>query len=323
MTDSTTTCWLWTCRLAVQATAVVLAAIVVALSVPVDSFIDPAAVRIPGRSAENAAQRNSALRVSEFSDFRSIAATTPEGETDQRREPSFDRRSLLLGGASVAAAYFLKENDGTFGGRLPPATLTTLEALTENGIVAPTTSTVSSVEEALMIIESTGDKRFLHAVVASDYKFLYEQQQQQQPLSPDIDVEQIFSKKVPSTRGDGVRSIVPAATGTLAPRKAASLWPLENAMCATAAASCNGSGSSNGIHYAWPELGGVLRSNTGIDDSSVLQAMIVDGIDCGKMSLEDALEGDMQVLVQAPTYLLVPSYMESNLRNGLRNAFLI
>ena len=51
--------------------------------------------------------------------------------------------------------------------------------------------------------------------------------------------------------------------------------------------------------------------------------MIVDGIDCGKMLLEDALEGDTQVLVQAPTYLSVPNYMESDLRKGLRGAFLI
>mmetsp|Transcript_2631 Transcript_2631/g.5700 ORF Transcript_2631/g.5700 Transcript_2631/m.5700 type:complete len:300 (-) Transcript_2631:1640-2539(-) len=289
---------------AARAISVVLTTM--AFPVPVDSFLDHSLYSLAG-SRENIADRKSALRTLGFPTTLPIS-TTNEEETDQR-DPSFDRRSLLLAGVSVTAGYFLKENSAF---SRVPATLTTLEPSVEAGIVAPTTSTVSSVEEALTIIESMGDKRFLHAIVASDYKFVYEQRSK--TLPPDIDADKIFSKKAPSSASNGSRSVVLGATGSLASKKAPSLWPLENALCSTVA-------SCSGIHYAWPELGGVLQSNTNTDSDA--QTMIVDGIDCGKMALEDALEGDMQVLVQAPTYLSVPSYMESNLRRGLQGAFLI
>ena len=172
----------------------------------------------------------------------------------------------------------------------------------------PSISTVSSVEEALSIIESRGDKRFLHAVVASDYKFLYEQSK---TVPSEIDAEQIFSKKVPSS-SNRQKAVELASTGNLVAKKSPSLWPLESSMT-----------SGSDIHFAWPEQGGILQSNKPKDDSRPTQKMIVDGIDCGKMSLEDALEGNMQVLVQAPTYLSVPSHMESSLRKGLQGAFLI
>merc|ERR1712194_294846 len=131
----------------------------------------------------------------------------------------------------------------------------------------------------------------------------------------DIDVESIFSKKVPLT-GNKPRSVLLATTGNLGVKNTASLWPLENAIT-----------KDSDVHYAWPESGGMLQSNQQDSDDTMsagaAQKMIVDGIDCGKMSLEDALEGNMQVLVQAPTYLLVPSHMESSLRKGLKGAFLI
>ena len=288
-----------------RAISVVLTTMV--LSVPVDSFVDHSLYSLAGSRHNIADRKQNALQALGFPTIRPIS-TTNEEETDQR-DPSFDRRSLLLAGASVTAGYFVKENSAF--NRLP-ATLTTLEPSIGAGIVAPTTTTVSSVEEALKIIESMGDKRFLHAMVASDYKFVFEQQSK--TLPPDIDADKIFSKKDSSSASNGSRSVVLTATGSLAPKKAPSLWPLENTLCSTTA-------SCSGIHYAWPEQGGVLQSNTNTD--SVAQKMIVDGIDCGKMSLEDALEGNMQVLVQAQTYLSVPSYMESNLRKGLQRAFLI
>lgn len=222
---------------------------------------------------------------------------------------SIDRRAVLVTGASVAAGYFLKENILASNA---PATLTTMESSGDPVVSKQSISSVSSTEEALKLIESLGDKRFLHAVVASDYKFLYEQSK---IIPSDMDVEQIFSKKVQSINNSS-RSVVLATTGNLGARKTASLWPLENSFT-----------SGNDIHYAWPAQGGLLQSINKNDDSSTnsgaTQAIIVDGIDCGKMSLEDALEGNMQVLVQAPTYLSVPSHMESSLRKGLQGAFLI
>ncbi len=185
----------------------------------------------------------------------------------------------------------------------------------DNSPTEPLVTTVASVDEALKLIESRGDKRFLHAVVASDYQFLYEQSE---TVPSDIDSKEIFSKKVPSAKNNS-KTIHLAATGNLRTAKSSSLWPLGMAM--------NSSSGSSDIHYAWPEQGGSLEPNLGKDGAPISMAlsqqMIVDGIDCGKMSLEDALEGNMQVLVLAPTFLSVPSHMESSLRKGLQEAFLI
>jgi len=259
---------------------------IVAFANPVNSFVDHAL----HRNGESTC-RKTQLQVSESSRG-SIMDENLLG----------DRRAVLLSGASVATAFFLNKKISTSS----PAILTTLESAVDKDTVEPTISTVSSVAEALNIIESRGDKRFLHAVVASDYQFLYEQSK---TVPSDIDSEQIFSKKVPSVNNKS-RAVHLATTGNLRSKKSSSLWPLGNAMTT----------SGSDIHYAWPEQGGLLEPNQNV---AVTQKMIVDGIDCGKMSLEDALEGDMQVLVQAPTYLSVPSHMESSLRKGLQEAFLI
>lgn len=280
-------------------------ALVVLLTIAASAIPGTSFVHHTVNSNAESTYRRSALQVFDFSSTRS---TLTEKDLDPQ-DASIDRRTALLTGASVAAGYFLKENILSSNA---PAILTTLESSVESGTIEPSVSSVSSVEKALELIESRGDKRFLHAVVASDYKFLYEQSE---TLQPDIDVEKIFSKKVP-IGSDKSRPVVLATTGNLEAKRPASLWPLGNAMA-----------SSNDIHYAWPELGGALEPNKSDYDGSttdrVTQKLIVDGIDCGKMSLEDALEGKMQILVQTPTYLLVPSHMESSLRKGLQEAFLI
>ena len=51
--------------------------------------------------------------------------------------------------------------------------------------------------------------------------------------------------------------------------------------------------------------------------------IIVDGIDCGRESLEDCLEGDTQVLVRAERFLVIPQSMEKDLLGKLQGAFLI
>merc|ERR1719491_1904824 len=79
-----------------------------------------------------------------------------------------------------------------------------------------------------------------------------------------------------------------------------------------------GGDHSSGIHYAWPEQGGNFRSST-----TSRTDIIVDGIDCGRMSLEDALEGNMEVLVQADQFLIVPLSMEEALVSRLKTAFLL
>jgi hypothetical protein len=243
-----------------------------------------------------------------------------------------DRRSiLLLAGATITSAPAIISikaigNNLAINDNSSPAAILTTSTIqpssTDTGTTefTATSTTVSSVEEALKIIASTCDKRFLHAMVASDYKFLYEEEKEKSNTSSspsksnNIDAaKQIFSKKIPSTNG----SVVLATTGRrMTTKNASSLWPLDGS-----------SGVNNGIHYAWSDQGGFLLSTN--DDSSTTtsstssKTLIVDGIDCGKMSLEDALEGDMQVLVKAPTFLIVPRYMELALREGLQGAFLI
>lgn len=265
---------------------------IVLVSVPVvDSFVDHACVA-GSRTAPISNTNAIVLQASEVS------------RTDKpQQDPSmfFDRRSLLVAGAvSLTAGYAAKQKTSP-----APLIVAPLEASAAKAILSPAMTTASSVEQALTMIESIGDKRFLHAVVASDYRFLYKAEQ---PLDlSDATVESIFSNKVPSDE-NGSRSVMMAASGSLANKKAVSLWPLETPVCTSA--------SCNSIHYAWPEEeGSIPKSNT--------KKLIVDGIDCGKMALEDALEGDLQVLVQAPSVLLVPKSMESQLRKGLRDAFLI
>ena len=52
--------------------------------------------------------------------------------------------------------------------------------------------------------------------------------------------------------------------------------------------------------------------------------MIVDGIDCGVMSLEDALERpNGQVMIHADSFLMVPAFMEQELVEKLRLSFII
>lgn len=265
----------------------------VLVSVPVvDSFVDHACAAGCRTAPISNTNAIIVLQASEVS---------RTGEPQQDPSMFFDRRSLLVAGAiSLTAGYAAKQKT------VPTAsTVVPLESSTVKTILSPAMTTASSVDQALSMIESIGDKRFLHAIVASDYRFLY---QDEQPLDlSDTTIESIFSKKVPSHE-NGSRSVMMAASGSLASTKAVSVWPLETPVCTSA--------SCNSIHYAWPEEeGSIPKSNN--------RKLIVDGIDCGKMALEDALEGDIQVLVQAPSMLLVPKSMESQLRKGLRDAFLI
>ena len=61
----------------------------------------------------------------------------------------------------------------------------------------------------------------------------------------------------------------------------ASVWPLME--------------GATDVHYAWPQEGGVFRSDSKI---------IVDGIDWGHISLKDTLEGDTHMLVQSSCAML-------------------
>ena len=108
-----------------------------------------------------------------------------------------------------------------------------------------------------------------------------------------------------------------AAWGT-----AASIWPL--------AASTKKEGEPDETHYAWFQKGGLFypRNDDNGDAAAVWEldrsSIIVDGRDCGRDSLEDALRGDgWEIMVATPQFLAVPASMDAELRQALRNSFLL
>jgi hypothetical protein len=225
------------------------------------------------------------------------------------------RRFFLLGagGGSLAAAAA----KGAFSGidDLWNRQLATIATTANNK--ESVTQTVSTVEEALQLIKISCDKRFLHAVVASDYCFLYPADASSDFLA--VDPEEVFSvvNNSNNSRSSKIDTFYKmAATGDLASKRAPSLWPLEPVTKWNEQRSTKNSR----IHFAWPQEGGLLTSELAEQQQ---QLLVVDGIDCGKMSLEDALERNMQVLVQAPSFLIVPHLLEKDLKDGLKGAFFI
>jgi hypothetical protein len=169
---------------------------------------------------------------------------------------------------------------------------------------------LASVDEAIQLIETSCDRRFLHAVVASDYQLMYrrgvsartiaiyndpdtllqssaqvfstlEQQLQDRPLQPSN--SRLAVSHVETAKQQWGNRVV-------------SVWPL-----------------GDNVHFAWPEEGSQFGT----------PSVIVDGVDCGRMSLEDALEGDKEILFRSDSYLAVPLSMEKELLSKLQAAFLI
>jgi hypothetical protein len=140
------------------------------------------------------------------------------------------------------------------------------------------------------LIESSCDKRFLHTVVASDYKNLYQPTNHGDDLSEKLHSNQIVTKiksfkqelllndNNNNNAGTMTMTTTIVNTGNLADKGDVSSWPLMDTTL------------DKKIHYVWPQKGGIL------DEATIGNAIIVDGIDCGKMA---SLEGDMQVLVGA------------------------
>eukprot|EP00545_Synedropsis_sp_CCMP1620_P000910 CAMPEP_0119011924 /NCGR_PEP_ID=MMETSP1176-20130426/5971_1 /TAXON_ID=265551 /ORGANISM="Synedropsis recta cf, Strain CCMP1620" /LENGTH=305 /DNA_ID=CAMNT_0006964805 /DNA_START=34 /DNA_END=951 /DNA_ORIENTATION=- len=196
--------------------------------------------------------------------------------------------------------------------------LSALSTTTENSFVP-----VSNLNEAFQWIEKSVDPRFRHAVVATDYQSGFYQQGNklgltsqflETPSSNDVFAElernQLKDRPVlQPSQSQLLVSNIDVARKKWGEKNIVSVWPLGGEV-----ERSGDSSSSAAVHYAWPEKGGVF-----LTDSSI----IVDGIDCGRMSLEDALEGDMEVLVQAKQFLVIPLAMEEQLVQKLRGAFLM
>mmetsp|Transcript_11852 Transcript_11852/g.17184 ORF Transcript_11852/g.17184 Transcript_11852/m.17184 type:complete len:287 (-) Transcript_11852:59-919(-) len=191
------------------------------------------------------------------------------------------------------------------------------------------TTLLSSVDEALKTIASSCDRRYLHGVVASDYRLMYRGITPKESALPSIRSEP-SDLLLPSTYGSAEASnfftsldkqmqsqpIKPsnghlAVTNIDAAKEwggyAASIWPL-----------------GENVHFAWLEEGGEFWSDKTRDRDVNNMKVIVDGVDCGRFSLEDALEGDgVEILFRAEKFLMVPVSMEEELLRGLKSSFII
>jgi hypothetical protein len=208
--------------------------------------------------------------------------------------------SVFTIGAAATLSSFLMDAPGVPASSIDSSTITKL----------------SSVQEAVQLIESSCDRRFLHAVVASDYQLMYRglSSTKRQGIStrnePETALEsdaQVFSSietilqdrpLAPSNSRMAVSNPEAAKRwGT----QVVSVWPL-----------------GENVHFAWLEQGSAF-SNAGANPK-----IIVDGVDCGRMSLEDALESNKEIMFRAESgYLAVPLSMEKELVAKLKGAFII
>jgi hypothetical protein len=168
---------------------------------------------------------------------------------------------------------------------------------------------LSSVDEALASIESECDRRFLHGVVASGYNLMYRAISTRDSRYPMLIQSEasdsvLSSHDFASLERDMANQTIKPSNALLAVTSpglvdtgvAASVWPL-----------------GDNVHFAWTEDGALSAGK-----------IIVDGVDCGRMSLEDALEGqDREIMFRADRFLAVPIALEAELLAGLRNAFII
>jgi hypothetical protein len=221
------------------------------------------------------------------------------------------RRALLFSAAAAAAAAL------TVG-------VTTTSPQTDS-----TSSTLLSVEDAIAWIDQNCDRRFLHAVVASDYRFMYRGvNSNEQKQNSAVVLKEESDLLLPGTYNDSNKAVnyfenleqilkddvVKPSNGHLATTSVkeasswgmpASIWPL-----------------SDNAHYAWIQQGGVFYPPTPL--ALDRNQLIIDGKDCGRDSLEDALRGESwEIMFRADSYLAVPLAMEQALRRGLQNSFLV
>ncbi|GAX22726.1 hypothetical protein FisN_4Hh162 [Fistulifera solaris] len=215
------------------------------------------------------------------------------------------RRDLLVASTATtfAAMLFLGHTQAQSASKLETTSTKTLSLL-------------ENVDQALEYIDAECDRRFLHAVVASDYQLLYKglsSAQNQIALSSAPDnLLQSSSDDAPLFRTleeamqpqplQPSTSRIAVANAVAAQRMGAtvcSIWPL-----------------GPNVHFAWLEHGTSFRGTWDTE-------MIVDGVDCGRMSLEDALESNKEILFRSERYLAVPLSMEQELVQKLKNSFII
>jgi hypothetical protein len=260
-----------------------------------------------------------------------VKATTPFGD---------DRRTIL--------ASLLASTGGTtlgFGSSYSRHTQQTPESISKapsGGHISRSTSSsdddhrhanpLLSLDQAFMVIEASCDRRFLHAVVSSDYNLMYRGISKEDSRFPTIVSNEPSDLLLASTYDSreaadyfkdlddrmklAERPIRPsnghlATTSVEAARRwggyAASVWPLDD-----------------DVHFAWLERGGDFWPVATTDDEASERVVVVDGVDCGRLSLDDALERqNSEILFKADRYLAIPVSMEERLISRLKSSFII
>jgi len=180
-------------------------------------------------------------------------------------------------------------------------------------------SSTMTLSQAMEWIEDNVDRRFFHSMVASDYQFLYRGVDQSnihilQP-TPDLldantyqdrDALSYFRKLEESMKNLSVKP----SNGHLATtspsvarqwsKNVASIWP------------------SSPTHCAWYTTGGLFEGRQ--DEKN----LIVDGVECGREGLEDALRlSDTEIMITCREFLSVPASMDNALRQELQKSFIM
>lgn len=184
-----------------------------------------------------------------------------------------------------------------------------------------------TLSQAIDWIENNCDKRFIHAVVASDYHFLYyglDQNAKETIRVESLQESDLLDLETYGSNGAVeyfqnlesllANDVVKPSNGhlmTTSSKDAAnwgnaySMWPMGD------------------VHYAWFQSKGLFYPRSSGTDLT-RDDIIVDGRDCGKDSLDDALTANgCEVLVSGQRYMAVPASMDNELRQALKDAFLI
>lgn len=204
---------------------------------------------------------------------------------------------------------------------------------------------VKSMDKVLQIIDSSCDRSFLHAVVSSDYKFLYRgstNTNEEEEEFPSIHSQEPFDLLQEDTYGskealaffqnvedtlkdekvkpsNGHLAVTSSKNALEWGNTAVSIWPL---VVNTEKNNEKIDDRDNGVHFAWFQDKKLFypRSVSTISRGE----MIIDGVDCGKENLEDALRVEnCEILFSANTFLAVPAKFDQDLRNALKSSFIM
>ena len=190
------------------------------------------------------------------------------------------------------------------------------------------TQPLNSVREAVDVISASCNKRFLYNCVASGYNFLYHGLDPEEAVLPSVQTSKPCDLLNPETYVSEEAASYFAALDRRMAKEKSPVLPSNGHLATTCpkaagewgvAASIWPIGEEN-IHFAWFVDGGLFWPRP----EGASEDIVVDGIDCGKISLDDVLVGDnWEVLFRADKFVAVPVKFEDELRRQLKKSFAI